>query len=220
MTSRLSQTSRRAEEVIAARLQRRLEREFRARAQRKRAVVTAVSLASAGVLLLGVGGIAVAAKATEARGEPQSRTVLAEAVTDAPAVPVPAREESGVEPADDTAAVVRPDPEEPSERTAEKPAEKPALETGNKAKPSAQRFTIDIGDFGYEPAAIKASSDSPIILTVAQGEGCAAGFTIPSLGIDADNSAGSATLELGRLDPGTYRFACAMDMVEGRLVVE
>ncbi|HSK47896.1 MAG TPA: cupredoxin domain-containing protein [Coriobacteriia bacterium] len=88
------------------------------------------------------------------------------------------------------------------------------------SKPVLQKLSINIGTAGYEPAVIEARADAPIELTVAQGEGCAAGFLMPDLGLSADNTAGPATLALGKLEKGTYRFACGMDMVEGHLVVQ
>ncbi|MBI5232610.1 MAG: cupredoxin domain-containing protein [Coriobacteriales bacterium] len=87
------------------------------------------------------------------------------------------------------------------------------------AAPKSQRFKIAIGSVGYEPSVVNATAGSPIVLTVAQGEGCAAGFLMPDLGVNADNSAGDAKVDLGRVDRGTYRFTCGMGMVEGKLVV-
>lgn len=226
MTQRLSQHSGRVEDDSAARLQRRLEREYRAREQRKRATIVVASLASLGLLLLVVGGIAITTRATEARGDEQ----LAATVTDQPApaaedayVPAPA-DNADDEPVVDPPAVALAAPKEsPAEKPpAEKPAKPAAKATkpSAKKKPSTQRFSIELGDYGYEPSVINASSGSPITLTVGKGEGCAAGFIMPSLGIQKDNSGGPVTFSLGKLDAGTYRFSCAMEMVEGRLVVE
>lgn len=82
-----------------------------------------------------------------------------------------------------------------------------------------QRLRIAIGDNGYEPDVLKADADRPIKITVEQGEGCAAGFLIPDLGVALDNSAGPASKKLGLLEPGDYRFTCGMEMVEGVLRV-
>lgn len=82
-----------------------------------------------------------------------------------------------------------------------------------------QRLSIRIGESGYEPSVVRASAGRPITLVVEQGEGCAAGFLMPSLGVAADNSSGPATVKLGTLKRGTYRFTCGMEMVEGKLVV-
>lgn len=88
------------------------------------------------------------------------------------------------------------------------------------SKPVIQKLSINIGSAGYEPALVEAKADAPIELIVAQGEGCAAGFLMPDLGLTADNTAGPTTLALGKLEKGTYRFTCGMDMVEGHLVVQ
>lgn len=94
----------------------------------------------------------------------------------------------------------------------------PALTPPSPQEP--QRYTIAIGQSGYEPGAIVASADQPIILSVGQGSGCAAGFLIPALGVSADNSAGPVTVDLGRVTAGSYQFSCGMGMVTGELVVE
>lgn len=105
---------------------------------------------------------------------------------------------------------------EPAKRPAPAPAPKPA------PKPAAtvQKFSIGLGDYGYEPTVVTAKAGTPIQLTVAQGEGCAAGFLIAELGVAADNSTRAAVVSLPALSPGTYRFTCGMEMVEGRLVVQ
>ena len=100
---------------------------------------------------------------------------------------------------------------------AAKPASAAAARAPKAVAP--QHIRLAIGATGYEPSALQASSLSAITLTVGKGEGCAAGFLMPSLGISKDNSRGSVTFSLGKLKPGTYRFSCAMEMVEGRLIV-
>lgn len=106
-------------------------------------------------------------------------------------------------------------------------ARKSEATSSSAKKPSAitkaaatQHFSIAIGAVGFEPSRIVASSDAPITLTVAKGEGCAAGFVMPSLGIRADNSAGPAKVKLGQLKAGKYIFSCAMQMVQGSLLVQ
>jgi plastocyanin len=85
--------------------------------------------------------------------------------------------------------------------------------------PSPQRFDIAIGASGYEPSSVTAQAGRPVTLTVAKGTGCATNFLMPSLGVTADNSQGPATVSLGRLAAGTYKFTCGMGMIEGNLVV-
>lgn len=83
----------------------------------------------------------------------------------------------------------------------------------------SQRYSVAIGQSGYEPSAIVASADEPIIVSVEQGDGCAAGFLIPALGVSEDNSAGPVTIDLGIVAAGRYQFSCGMGMVTGELVV-
>lgn len=100
------------------------------------------------------------------------------------------------------------------------PAAEAVSQAETASSATAQVFDIRIGERGYEPSVVRARAGLPVTLIVAQGEGCAEGFLIASLGIDANNSSGPATVNLGALEPGTYRFTCGMDMVEGNLVVE
>lgn len=85
--------------------------------------------------------------------------------------------------------------------------------------PEPQRISVAIGQSGYEPNVIVASVDEPIVMSVEQGEGCAAGFLIPVLGVSEDNSAGPVTIDLGIVAAGRYQFSCGMGMVTGELVV-
>lgn len=87
--------------------------------------------------------------------------------------------------------------------------------------PSAtpQHFKIAIGGAGYQPVSITAKAGSSITLVVGKGEGCAAGFNMPELGVAADNSSGPVTVKLGKLKPGSYTYTCSMGMVSGTLRV-
>lgn len=110
-----------------------------------------------------------------------------------------------------------------TEAAAPSAADEPVADAAPKAAvpsaPATQRFTIRIGPAGYEPSVVRAVAKRPIVLTVGKGEGCAAGFLIPSLGIQKDNSSGPVTIKLGALKAGTYEYFCGMQMVSGRLVV-
>jgi hypothetical protein len=101
------------------------------------------------------------------------------------------------------------------------PAEAPAPKPSAKAVASApaQLFRIRIGELGYEPSKVSAKASAPIVLAVDKGDGCAAGFHMPALGVKADNTSGPVIVKLGRVKPGSYRFTCEMGMVEGMLVV-
>ena len=97
----------------------------------------------------------------------------------------------------------------PSRRVAVSPAPTPV----------GQSFKIAIGGAGYEPASITAKAGSPVTLTVGKGEGCAAGFNMPQLGVHADNSSGPVKVKLGKVKAGSYTYTSSMGMVSGTLRV-
>lgn len=124
-------------------------------------------------------------------------------------------------PAEAASVTSEPDPVVPSagaETTGSQPAA-PSMSERPPAADAPQRITIRSGGSGYEPSEPQASADRPIVLVVGKGEGCAAGFYMPSLGIEADNSGGPVTLDLGTLEPGSYMFTCGMGMLGGELIV-
>lgn len=180
--------------------------------QRRRTAVMAVLIGGAftiGAALLAWGWLMQPSDDTERSAsvqpaKPSAPPVTAETtVSDAQPEPEPAPVEEPV-----PAAIEPPPADEPID---DKPAKKAA---------AVQRLAIRIGELGYEPAIVSAKAGTPIVLTVAQGDGCAAGFLIPQLGVAADNSIDDAEIELPALSAGTYRFTCGMEMVEGRLVVQ
>lgn len=187
-----------------ARGRRTIERAERAHKLRRQRIVVA---ATAGAVLF----IAVTAGALGGFNEAPVAARAAAPVTVATVTPTVAIE-SGAEASSTKTAVVEP-------KTAAVSAQKPAVAPSKAKTVATQRLSIGIGDLGYDPAIVRASADRPITLTVARGEGCAAGFLMPSLGIDKDNSSGPVTIKLGTLKPGTYRFTCGMEMVEGKLIV-
>lgn len=166
------------------------------------------SLAVAGLALI-VGAIAAGKPSESKNAAPQTAEPI---LADAPVESAPEPEPKPVpDPQVDAAAQnAAPDPE---------PKPEPAPQPKPKPKPSVQRASIKIGSLGYEPATLELKAGAPIELTVAKGEGCAAGFALPELGVSADNTSGPATVKLGPLKPGTYTFTCGMAMVEGRLVI-
>jgi plastocyanin len=219
MKTQLRQETSGAPEDSAGILAKRIERENRRRAERRRSIVLVASLAVGGTLLLSVAGVAMAVRSSDTLGTDRAKDATVVAVpTQVPSVaPQPAPSEpTSTAPADSPGAIASSEPaKKPASKV--KPLSKPRKKP--KASESSQHYSIKIGDTGYTPSVVKATSGSPITLTVGKGEGCAAGFTLPSLGIEKDNSEGPVTFSVGRLKPGTYRFACAMDMVEGSLVV-
>ena len=217
-----AQMGSRGQEDGAALMQRRVLREERRRREQRRLAMAAAALGLLGVGLVGV-GIAAAGRGKAAA---QSNAVGAAPESPGESALAPAKIAPGITtaaapPAESTQA---PEPvsavkaEVATKRTVRsKP--RTARKRARSAAVARQHFSIEIGSSGYEPSVIRASSKSPISLSVGKGEGCAAGFLMPSLGIEKDNTRGRIKFSLGRLEPGTYRFTCGMEMVEGQLVV-
>lgn len=190
------------------------ERELRqaeARHRELKRILLAVSALCAIVvaLALGFGITSMRRDAARAAASAVSEPVTRQATAEEPA-PAITGATVATEPVDGPST-------EPAPKIAPKP--KPA-EPKKAAKPEPQRVTIRIGDVGYEPSSVKLSANRPIELTVEQGEGCAEGFIISKLGVNADNSKSDAVVRLGKVSKGSYRFTCGMEMVEGLLVVD
>lgn len=205
MTSRRSPTEGGRTEVFAS-IQDQMER---AEARRRRAVRLAAGLATSGLLVT-----ALAVAVALASGEP-SAPESAVPTSDTPAVTTPKSQPNttlaqNLESAEPPAA--DPKPDEPS-------VVEPRREKSSTSAPVIQRLKLAIGAVGYEPSVLSAKAGIPIRLTVERGEGCAAGFLIPEIGVEVDNSAADVSVELGELEPGDYRFTCGMEMVEGVLEV-
>jgi hypothetical protein len=222
-------------EAGASSVQREIERAERRRHRwRKNAVMTGVVggafvIALAASVLAGLGRSAASARGlAPAKSAPKAGVAIEPIVT------------PGTEPGPSGAALAQgqgesatdaaPGVDAPAPAAQSKPEPRPKAEPGPDPKPApkaepkkassaAQHFNIRIGGVGYEPSLVTASAGRPITLTVGKGEGCAAGFLMPSLGVEKDNSSGAVTIKLGRLKPGTYGFSCGMGMVQGRLVV-
>lgn len=184
------------------------------RARRIRGTVMAVVAMLLASAALAVGAVKATDRGGVASTEPTAASPVAvprEVVPSAVAPPAASPTEAGTEAAEPLVTEVAPRTAAPTVRS------QPPVADVTSAKP--QRLSIVIGQVGYEPSALEASAKSPIILTVGQGEGCAAGFVIPRLGLELDNSGGPVTKNLGVLAPGEYRFNCSMGMVEGVLLV-
>ena len=174
-------------------------------------VAAAVLVVAAAGVVLALGKPAVADVAAPLSPEPTSRAVAASVeVTEA----VPSEEATVAGSGRATLPAI---PEKPA-------APKPVAKRGDakvpKASATVQAFRIAIGVTGYRPSVINASASSPIVLSVQRGQGCAAGFLIPDLGVDEDNSGGPVSIRLGRVPAGTYQFSCGMEMVTGTLIVK
>ena len=85
---------------------------------------------------------------------------------------------------------------------------------------SVQAITVDLSQGYYQPNVIKLAAGVPTQLTFGQGSGCLAQIMSKDLGFFEDLTAGPVTINLPALDAGEYSFACGMEMVFGKIVVE
>jgi hypothetical protein len=82
-----------------------------------------------------------------------------------------------------------------------------------------QKIAVDVG-LQYNPNVIKLKAGVPAEITFSQAQGCTSVVQSPDLGFSEDLSSGAKTVKLKGLQPGTYGFACGMNMVQGQIVVE
>ncbi|MDP8975245.1 MAG: sulfite exporter TauE/SafE family protein [Actinomycetota bacterium] len=81
-----------------------------------------------------------------------------------------------------------------------------------------QRIVIEAHDSGYSPSAVTARAGVPteLILRTDNTEGCTRAIVMRSFGVQKVLPAsGDTPIDLGPLDPGTYRFTCSMGMYGG-----
>jgi plastocyanin len=83
-----------------------------------------------------------------------------------------------------------------------------------------QKITVDLSKGYYAPNVIKVKAGTPVEITFGQGSGCTAIVQSQDLGFQSDLSAGPQTVALNAMKPGTYSFACGMNMVFGKIVAE
>jgi len=179
-------------------------------ARRAGLVVAAVLVVAAAGVVLALGKPAVADVAALPSPEATSRVAV-------PSIQTTEAVQSAEPTAVDSALS---EPLAPSKKSVvPKPVAKRAEVKVPKASPTVQTYRIAIGVTGYRPSVVNASASSPIVLSVQRGEGCAAGFLIPGLGVDKDNSGGPVSIRLGRVPAGSYQFSCGMEMVTGTLIV-
>ena len=81
-----------------------------------------------------------------------------------------------------------------------------------------QKAAVKVG-FDYQPGVIRLKAGVPAEITFSQAQGCTAQVQSQSLGFQEDLSTGAKTVKLEGLKPGTYEFACGMNMVRGQIVV-
>lgn len=86
------------------------------------------------------------------------------------------------------------------------------------AADGVQRLMVQARDTGYSPSLITARPGVPTELTIrtAGTQGCTRVIVMSSLGVQKVlPETGDTRIDLGRLDPGTYRYTCAMGMYSG-----
>ncbi len=87
--------------------------------------------------------------------------------------------------------------------------------TGN-----VQKISVDLSTGVYNPDVISLKAGVPAEITFGQSGGCTAIVQSQDLGFRADLTGGPQTVKLAALQPGTYGFACGMNMVRGEIVVK
>ena len=83
-----------------------------------------------------------------------------------------------------------------------------------------QKISVDLSSGVYDPSVIKLKAGVPAEITFGQSSGCTRYVQSADLGFQADLAGGPQTVKLPGLQPGTYGFACGMNMVSGQIVVE
>jgi hypothetical protein len=83
-----------------------------------------------------------------------------------------------------------------------------------------QKISVDLSSGAYNPNVLKLKAGVPAEITFGQSSGCTRYVQSADLGFQADLGRGPQTVKLPGLQPGTYGFACGMNMVGGQIVVE
>lgn len=81
-----------------------------------------------------------------------------------------------------------------------------------------QKIAVKVG-FDYAPGVIRLKAGVPAEITFSEAQGCTSVVQSSDLGFQEDLSTGAKTVKIKALQPGTYGFACGMDMVRGQIVV-
>jgi plastocyanin len=82
-----------------------------------------------------------------------------------------------------------------------------------------QKIAVDVSN-GYNPNVIQLKAGVPTEITFGQSSGCTAVVQSSDLGFQEDLTSGPKTVKIKALQPGTYGFACGMNMVQGQIVVQ
>jgi len=82
-----------------------------------------------------------------------------------------------------------------------------------------QRINVDV-KLQYSPNVLRLRAGVPADITFSAAQGCTGIVQSEGLGFREDLTTGAKTVQLKALKPGTYGFACGMNMVHGQIVVE
>lgn len=96
------------------------------------------------------------------------------------------------------------------------PAVTKAASLGN----GVQKISVDVSKGYYDPSTIELKAGVPAEITFSQSSGCTGYVQSQELGFAEDLSGGPRTVKIAALQPGTYGFACGMNMVSGSIVVK
>lgn len=83
-----------------------------------------------------------------------------------------------------------------------------------------QKISVDLSSGSYNPNVLNLQAGVPAEITFGQSSGCTGQVQSQQLGFAEDLTSGAKTVKLGALQPGTYSFACGMNMVSGTIVVK
>jgi hypothetical protein len=82
-----------------------------------------------------------------------------------------------------------------------------------------QRINVDV-KLQYSPNVLRLKAGVPAAITFSAAQGCTGIVQSQDLGFQEDLTTGAKTVQFKSLKPGTYGFACGMNMVHGLIVVE
>lgn len=94
---------------------------------------------------------------------------------------------------------------------------------GPKAGKGPQVVKVSVTEDGFVPAVVKVKAGAPVQLVVTRTAEvtCATEIVLKDFGVNQPLPLGKAvTVNLAPKPAGSYRFACAMDMIAGTLEVE
>lgn len=88
-----------------------------------------------------------------------------------------------------------------------------------KVSGGVQKIYVDV-KLQYKPNVIHLKAGVPAEITFSQAQGCTGLVQSQDLGFQEDLTTGAKTVKLQGLRPGTYGFACGMNMVHGTLIAK